>query len=323
MAKFFIITCGPTGSGKTKLVEATLKELGLECAPYQSFLIDDLVENDADYKDLVSKIIQQIDEECKGDVACEESKFDNPSPELFKQFNDAYYSVRNGKSGIGCQDLRDEGANCNEVLDSRIKNISQTTPPIVVFETKGTYIPEWLLHREWIPEGYKVIVSYSLVSLKNLVERNKRRAYQGVQKFKMDKSNPAPRLPDVSEKSFIESVNAIKQALKQLYLSCIQTHQEKECGTVRVNRLMLFDNNEGSHNLIFNVKPQAELTEEFDSAIERSFQLEGSMSGGRNTKKNGRLRKRKKTVLRSAKRNRSRHFDTSRTTQSASAKLYA
>ena len=76
-----IITTGATGSGKTKLIIATLQYLGLSEINIVKILVDDLVENDEKYKDKVNKIIKLVENECRNETECIKNNFDNPEPE--------------------------------------------------------------------------------------------------------------------------------------------------------------------------------------------------------------------------------------------------
>ena len=258
--KYFIITAGPTGSGKTGLVKATFQKLGLsETSEYTKFLIDDLVENEPLYKSEVSKIISTVEKSCESnDKNCEENKYTNPTPDLLKSFNDAYFNVRFN----GCKQLpgnEKEEKNCNELLDKRIKNIKETLPNIVVFETTGENIPNWLLNDAFIPEGYTVIVSYSLVNLNELIKRNKSRAYSSIETFKKEPTGPAPRLPDISESVFKPKVDTIQNTLNKIYNICVKENSNEKnddvketCGTIKIDRLFVFDNNGTQHEIRFD-----------------------------------------------------------------------
>jgi energy-coupling factor transporter ATP-binding protein EcfA2 len=257
--RYFIITLGPTGSGKTTLVKATLTQLGLpENSEYTKFLIDDIVENDIDYKHGVRQIIEDIGRECLDNKdKCLEDAFNNPSPQLYDKFAEIYGNVRQGKNGLGCktQIADGRGTNCSDVLNNDLKNISKTKPDIVVFESTGTYMPEWLLSREFIPYTYEVVISYSLVTIDNLVKRNQSRAYDSVKEFNNDKTTPAPRLPKVDRDTFEKLIKQIKNTLIEMYDSCVKSKYDKTCGTVRIDRLLLFDNNGTSHQNIYDSKP--------------------------------------------------------------------
>ena len=56
---YFIITMGISGSGKTSLIEKTLNYLDLENKSYKKILIDDLIENNNNYKNKIRNIINQ------------------------------------------------------------------------------------------------------------------------------------------------------------------------------------------------------------------------------------------------------------------------
>ena len=49
---YIIITLGPTGSGKTKLIKETISYLGVK-NNYVKILIDDLIENNNKYKEKI------------------------------------------------------------------------------------------------------------------------------------------------------------------------------------------------------------------------------------------------------------------------------
>jgi hypothetical protein len=245
----FIITSGPVGSGKTSIIQATLAHLGL-AGHYEKFLIDDLVENDAEYKSLVTGIISKIDAACARKhtdsdaiVACKRNAFVYPTPKLFKAFSDAYFLVRRQ---TGCKRTKKGetfDGNCDEFLKIQLKLVKQKQPPIVVFETTGASIPDWLLSADWIPDNYKIVVSYALASIPALIDRNKMRAYNGVLEFVNDpRSAPAPRLPDVRANAIKQSVDVITGILRTLYEKCICAH-DHICGTRTIDTLLIFDTN--------------------------------------------------------------------------------
>jgi hypothetical protein len=240
----FIITAGPTGSGKSSLITETKKSIGKSNIEFTKILIDDLVENNDFYKTQVTQIIKT---KCENpDDTCLQTTFDNPTPELFKQFSNAYFETRSATND-NSHCIKDDNSkiNCNELNDTRLKD-SLTAKKNIVLETTGQYIPAWVLNTEnWISEDYEVVFSYSLVNIDNLVNRNKSRAFNSVKEFVTNPANPAPRLPDVSKEVFIQNVKRMRENLIDLYNSCIKvTLDEKKCGNKKINRLLIFDNNE-------------------------------------------------------------------------------
>lgn len=265
--KYFIITGGPTGSGKTSLIDETLKQLGLPAeTEYTKFLIDDLVENDLSYKNKVKLIIEKIDRDCEyeKEVNCEQEKYAHPSEELISEFNAAYYESRR----VGCEDFRDEGVGCEKVLDSRLHNIKTHHYPVIVFEFVGQYLPIWLLSKEVIPSDYMVVASFSLVNIPVLVQRNTLRAYSSVLAFKQSKGkSPAPRLANVSAANFDKVVTNIIKTIRILFQCVNHTSETNEyhvdqCGQKPVDILLLFENNGSSHVLLYNSYLQRSVSED-------------------------------------------------------------
>ena len=246
--KYFIITAGPTGSGKTSLIIETLKQLKIENEPYEKILVDDLVENDDKYKNRVNKIISDTEEECIYDtnkLSCEKNKYENPSKELLDKFKNAYFTTRQEP---GCL-YNKENDTCDIINDKKIKN---TSAKHIIFEFTGSYIPTWLLNLNWIHANYKIIFTYSLVHLNKLIARNKSRAFKAIEEFKNDTTKPAPRLPDISINTFQPIVNSIKNTLIKLYHNCIKSYDVKTCGERQIDRLFLFDNNGSKLELKFD-----------------------------------------------------------------------
>jgi len=242
MSKYFIITAGPTGSGKTTLVTATLQHLGIDPnSTIQQFLIDDIIQNDAYYKTKVTEILNNLGcNKNNFEITCK-PQIDNPSQETFKEFETAYY------------DTRKEGCNnrgCSNVFDEEILNIKNT--PDIVVEITGNKFPKWLLETviQNFPD-YNLIITYSLVNLNNLTSRNRSRASESVKSFLENNENPAPRVVNVSKEAFLEKINEIKNVLHQLYTTCILSFEDKKCGNKTI-RLLLFDNNESKHVNIYD-----------------------------------------------------------------------
>ena len=255
MQPCLIITTGATGSGKTGLFQQTATYLGVDASTFQKILIDDIIESDERYVANVKNIVQGIELDCaskcrtsKCRETCEKRAYLSPSDDLYEKFSTAYFISR---MTPGCHG---EKVSCEELLDINLK-IAFKKRENVVFETNGKMIPAWILNPEFTPPSYTVVVSYSLVNIRALIDRNKTRAYAGVQTFKKNNyTAPAPRLPNVSPAKYVDIVNSIKKTLIDLYNSCILRH-DSECGTHAINRLLLYDNNR-------------KLTLVFDSAVD-------------------------------------------------------
>jgi Ni2+-binding GTPase involved in maturation of urease and hydrogenase len=272
--KYYIITAGPTGSGKTNLIDNTIKHLNINNNGYKKFLVDDLVENDQKYKDKISTIIKEIETECKQnditDKICEKEKYINPDENLIKKFNDAYFEVRK-KTGCDIEFVDGREYNgCDQKLINELKQDNK--PDIIVIETVGTYIPTWLFENEkdipeFIPDDYSIIISYSLVNINNLIERNKNRTYNNILNFKKNPDLPAPRLPSTN---YRESIDQIIITLQNLYNSCINKNKldTNICGKRKIDKLLIFDNNGSQQKLVFDSTDTKMTTETFNNLIE-------------------------------------------------------
>ena len=263
--KYFIITAGPTGSGKSSLIIETLKQLKIQNEPYEKILVDELIENNIKYKNIVSDIISKTEEECIYDIntlQCEKNKYENPSKNLLDAFKNAYFTIRKQPGCIN------DNRTCDDINDGKIKN---TNNKHIIFEFTGSYIPTWLLNFEWIHSNYQVIFTYSLVNLNKLIERNKSRAFNAIEEFKIDNKKPAPRLPDISINTFQPIVETIKNTLINLYNNCIKSYETTKCGEIKINRLFLFDNNGSKLELKFDSYIDNNNDTLFNNTISKSF----------------------------------------------------
>jgi hypothetical protein len=249
--KYFIITAGPTGSGKTALVDMILEQLKIN-KPYNytKFLIDDFVESDKIYIEAVSDITNKLESECKKneivDDNCMKAIFDNPSDDLLNNFYNAYSKARYSGCDVGC----------NAKLDNELMKLNAKKPDIVVFEITGINIPIWLLDESFIPHDYMIIFAYSLVKVDTLIQRNASRAYTGYKDFRKNKSKGF-RLPNIKPKFLQETIETITKNLITLYNKCINVNSGDVnsgdvCGKKKISRLFVSNNNKDKHQLVFD-----------------------------------------------------------------------
>jgi hypothetical protein len=262
MAPYLIITAGATGSGKTDLIENTTAYLGLDRSTFHKMLIDDVVESDERYVATARKIVEEVGLHCEGNPECEEQAYLNPTAELFKQFEDAYYDSRRLP---GCNGKE---VSCDQSLNTELKDHFREGRN-VIFETTGERMPGgWILEPDFMPSHYNVVIAYSLVGLDALVKRNKTRALSAVNQFKSSGyKGPAPRLANVSQARFVNVLTSIKKNLNDLYYSCVRSHDAK-CGANKINQLLIFDNNETS-TLVFDSLTDTE--EKFNAIVSSAF----------------------------------------------------
>lgn len=284
---FVIITLGPTGAGKTGLVEQTIIHCKLNSnPPPKVFLVDDLVVNNQKYKDEVVKIIEKN----KMTVATLEN--DITKPQVVKEFNDVYGSVRTSK---GC--VSSESDNCDNVLDYQMKTAIEANESFVL-EITGFSIPKWVFDINWLGANtdlYDVFVSCVLVSsLDTLITRNMSRFRQAFTLF-MDSqiNNPAPRLPNITKKTFNENILTIKETINTMYNQCVLTKNESICGKKHIDRMLLFSNNQ---RMRLEFDSTIHKSEDFNEVITRVY-LSNQAGGARRrrTQKRRRFHKRMNT----------------------------
>lgn len=260
---YLIITGGITGSGKTGLITETMRYLGIGNETHKKILIDDIVENNAEYKKKIKSIIKNVRDTCEEKKSCIENSYTNPTDDLYKSFADAYFSIRKQKN---CNEVNPNW-NCDELNDQKL-TCAVLQGSHIIFEFTGQYIPSWLVNTNILGNNYKVVFSYSIVSSDNLYNRNITRAIKAIHAFEKDEKNPAPRLPDVRKSTLEKIVANMRTNLEKLYKECVKTHIDKTCGDRSTDKLLIFDNNGSGLQLIFDSDKDGD--KEFEN-IDRSF----------------------------------------------------
>jgi len=106
-------------------------------------------------------------------------------------------------------------------------------------------------------------------------------------------NNPAPRLPNITQTEFNDSIVTIKQTVTDMYSSCVlpdkSEKDESKCGRENIDRLLVFSNND-SMKLEFDSKTS---DTNFDEVIGRLYQSTNVVGGRRRrTQKRRRFHKR-------------------------------
>ena len=248
-----IFTIGPTGSGKSKLLNKTVELIyhNKTIPPFKTFLIDDYVESSYNYKTRINSIIDKYN--CKTSIESGTCDIENPSQDLLTDFADSYMSVR--KDGP-CQKSGDGG--CNNLFDVALTKATNNKENIV-FETTGMSIPTWLLDFPTIKQAdYNVIFVYSIVNFDELIRRNISRAKQSLKEYIADNNINAPRLPNISPDVFKATTKHIMRTLDKLRNICLRIGRppiDSGCGSINSGSkfiLLIFDNNSATKNLIYD-----------------------------------------------------------------------
>jgi hypothetical protein len=213
---FLIVTAGPTGSGKTQLIQETFFHLtGQRRLEYISFLVDDLVEQDKEYKQKVDAILDQF--QCIAPYNQLNCDLTRPDPLMLNAFQEAYFEIRKKK---GCNENKDN-LTCDELNDRNIRLALKKEIHIVI-ETTGSYIPSWILDLP-LPSVYKLVFSYSIVAFPILLERNFARVSESFATYIAHRKEArAPRLINLRSQVFGPIVNQIMKTLIQLRNNCLQ-----------------------------------------------------------------------------------------------------
>lgn len=240
---FLFIVAGPTGSGKSGLVQkiSTYKELGYTSEQIKScfvhVVIDDLVENSKGYKREINNIIKtncpqsnSTEDDLHGCDTLNE-KIETLDDAFLKKFSDAYF---NSRKNLDCLDgtalsNTPNGINCDTVNDAKFKKGLEMGKNII-FETTGEYYPAWILstYKKEL-ENYKIVMAWSFADIDELMERNKGRATGDMEIYIESKGEgSAPRLPDVREKNYVPKVEQIKNTFERMMKKCVGYSPESE-----------------------------------------------------------------------------------------------
>ena len=242
MVLYLLITAGPTGSGKASLIQETFSYLIGRVPSFVTFLVDDLVENDLEYKKEINSIIETF--HCTPPFNSGNCNLNRPTEALLGAFKQVYFKIR---SQPGCQ-KNVENLNCNELNDINITHAIEQKQNIVI-ETTGSYIPAWVLDLENL-QDYQIIFSYSVVSFDILLLRNATRATRSMLSYFNDRTKPAPRLIDIRNHVFFPIVDGIAKTLVELRNSCLlEVSSDTKCmarkGSINnasIANLLVFDN---------------------------------------------------------------------------------
>ncbi len=274
---FLIITAGPTGSGKSLLIEETFKHVLGRVPLYETFLVDDLIENSIEYKKEIDKIINEYNcKESQDDGKC---NLNRPTEDLINAFKQAYFKIRKQP---GCAQNK-TNLTCDELNDERM-NLALQNSKNVVIETTGSYIPSWILNLNYDKKQYKVIFAYTIVSFDVLLSRNSTRALRAMKRYLTNPTESAPRLIDIRRNTFCSIVNSIFKTLVSLRNSCLLNEftDDSKCGDINkynIDNLLIFDNSKSYFVNIYDQKKNFDMSSTaFQNMIYQAFGLQESCS---------------------------------------------
>ena len=255
---YILITVGPTGSGKSSLIDKSLKYLKLERPLDKNiFIIDNLVEENPEYKKRSKGILEEYFSNSNMN-AIEQKLINqlitpvNNKNNIFKKFTNAYFNIR------------DKGI--NDIFNQNIRLTISKNESFII-ETTGRSFPTII---GWTSDKYKVFISYSLVEFCNLIDRNIKRMIDQIKSFKSN-SSIAPRLPNMRIEVFGEVVNTIIDKLIKIIDKCnsgnCKTNSNFDTSTQRNFCLIIFDNTTRSDEPFFDSDDKSKNLDEIKELI--------------------------------------------------------
>jgi hypothetical protein len=263
---YVLITCGPTGSGKSSLIDKSLRYLKLEKPLDENiFIIDNLVEENPNYKEKSKNILEKYFYNTKPDSISIKQKItnllhtpiNNTNNSIFKKFTDAYFNIR--------------GKGLSDILKGNI-NLAIKNNENFILETTGRNFPTII---GWTDDKYKVFISYSLVEFCTLIDRNIKRMVDQIELF-LKNNSLAPRLPDIRFQKFGEVVTIILEKLIAIIDKCnsgiCKTNSNFNTSTDRKFNLIIFDNTTSNDVPIFDSDDKSKNLDEIKEMIMNTYQ---------------------------------------------------
>jgi len=299
-----VVTLGATGSGKSSLLDQFIKErnLNLTTSDFKHILIDDLVEINPYYKKKIKDIIKRICKTNNPKILCDtlQKQINDNDSTLLKLFSDAYFTARKSvdcNTGKILTSEKKTKLNCDSKNDNNLYKAIQNGENIL-FESTGTSYPEWLIKLAMDKTDthtiYNITFIYSLVSLENLVIRNKIRCVESFNKF-LKNDNIAPRFPDTSKLFLSKTVKLINDNLIDFINNCVYNNDEgntKHCSKLNY---LVYSNNYKDKVLLFDSmqKEKYNITP-FIKKLNTELGLNSVVGGFNKTKRKRKFRKLRK-----------------------------
>ena len=249
---YFIITAGPTASGKGSLKHKIISYLNAED------IITDSNTNELSIDEYIEKnpyFIKEIDKYFKLHFKSKkeidiQNEFNYPSPKTIIFFNKLYWKARretNCNTGRFINLKKKEHGSCGELFANKL-NENLKNKKNIIFESQGITFPFWIFKK--YPNdliNYNIIIAWSVVDICELYKRNKSRAYNKYRLF-IDNFQEVPRIPDIRHKNYKRNLINIIETFKKL----LEYYGPRALSKIR---LLVFDNmNTGKNNIFDSFK---------------------------------------------------------------------
>ena len=198
---------------------------------HKIFMIDDAVEGDPEYKKGVDAII--LNYYPTRDIAKMSNDYlENPLSAFANSINEVYQTVRK----------RVETTFRNQLVQSLEKGEN------VVLETIGQNIPPYLPISTLASKKYRIILAYSFVPIRDLVERVHLRGMKSLVSYMNDKHTTGPHLTPPTVQFLLKRVDNIRDFLLTFHSQCEHLFQEG------MESVMIFDNSGDVLNYVATIE---------------------------------------------------------------------
>jgi hypothetical protein len=293
-----VVVLGPTGSGKGS-IEGKIKALyDLDnSVKFVPVLIDDLIEENLNYKFEINKYLSSVKEQNPSIVTNEELAnyiTGTGLDESIKKFNNAYFSTRRGKTCIMGEGTMNERSMTCDAKNDEILTTAIRDGKNVIFETTGERKFEWLFdtHKEGLEsKDYNIVLAWNVVEVCELITRNANRTKQSIEEFIKNTKGDAPRLPDISPDTMFNKLTNIINTFEKIVRECTENCK---------HRIVVYDNNKRSSDIIFDTND----TNKQDSGVLRKYMLPlGSVACALKPKGGKKRKTRRRKIKKVRKRN--------------------
>ena len=241
---YFIITAGPSASGKSSSINKIANyfknnEL-LNKKKTDVISVDNLIEKNPYFKTEIDNYFKKYFKSKKKDIY---NELLYPTQKTIKFFNKTYWTARKNTDCVTGNNLnfknktKKENAYkpCSHIINNNILK-SLTNNNNIIFETTGATFPFWIFKQ--YPNNlinYNIIITWSIVDICDLYERNKSRSILNAKLFMETFADNAPRLPDIRKKYYKRNLINIINTFNEL----VKYYGNRSLSKIR---LLLFDN---------------------------------------------------------------------------------
>jgi hypothetical protein len=251
---YFIITAGPTASGKSSTIDKISNYLHndeINNEKYTDFIsVDALIEKNPYFKREIDNYFKKNFKNKNKDIY---NELAYPTKKTITFFDKVYWDARKKTDCITGNNLnlknktkkKKDYKPCSYIITNNILTALKKKKNIV-FETTGVTFPFWIF--KLYPNdlmNYNIIITWSIVDICDLYERNKSRSIMTAKLFIETFADNAPRLPDIRKKNYKRTLINIIDTYKEL----VKYHGNRSLSKLR---LLLFDNRTKKSNVLYD-----------------------------------------------------------------------